>query len=365
MNKYYKLIHNDNAENGPLQLKNISGVDAGFSIVVEGTPSHTPNLEYSLDGTTWTAYDFANLPTITVPAGGQIYLRGTNTSGFNVNNSNYYSISMDQDYDLIGNLISLIDYQNMSTLTSIPQYSFAGLFKNSSHIIHSHQSNLGNSTTTGNYACYSMFEGCSNLLTPVELSKMATPGAYCFHSAYKNCISLMYCPNFESITTVTNHVFNSTFYGCTSIVDGPDFPSLTSVPGHWAFGYTFYGCTSLKTPIKFYKAISPGNETGFACFWQTFYGCTSLIEGVDFRRFTFWGYTGSNQSTWGYMYQNCSSLKKAYFPYIRDFNPSTIQNAFTNWLQNVPSDGTLYLYYDYVIPVSASGVPSNWTVEYY
>lgn len=361
MNKYYKLIHYDQAENGPLQLKNISGVAAGFSMIVTGTPSDTPNLEYSLDGTTWTAYDFANLPTITVPAGGQIYLRGTNTGGFNRNYSNYYSISMDQDYDLIGNLMSLIDYQNMDTITSIASYSFTSLFKNNTHIIHSHQTHCGKLVSIPEQAFRETFKDCTHLETPFDFSSVTTVTSWgACRNMYTGCSSLKYCVDMSNIENVGGiGVFLEMYMNCTSIINGPDMSKMSKTADSLLNG-TFKGCTSLVTPPK-YSPITWSQQP--YTFSNCFNGCTSLLNGIDFRGCGYWTGTFDNRMLQG-MYSGCTSLKSASVPPCYTATTSSNFN-FGNWLQNVPSGGTLYLPYNITIPMGASGVPSNWTVEYY
>lgn len=346
MNKYYKLIHNDNVENGPLQLKNISGVDAGFSIVVEGTPSHTPNLEYSLDGTTWTAYDFTNLPTITVPADGQIYLRGVNTNGINRGGGNYYIIHMDQNYELVGNLMYIIDYNNLETTTNIGGLqALSGLFKGETHLIYSHKANFGYKLKTiARYNLHSMFMNCTNLLTPLDLSTwQVTFGDQAeFTSMYENCTSLKYCPDFSSITSVYNETFSRTFYGCTSLNEGADFSNIVTFQNNNnnCFMNTYTNCTSLTVASKMGNALfSSSNGTMFQGMYQ---GCTSLVEGMDMRNITL---PSTSSNTFQQMYQGCTKLKVAYLPIVTN----GVISALTNTFQNVPS-GTLYVAYGCQLP---------------
>lgn len=364
MNKYYKLIHYNGEEAGPLQLKNISGVDAGFSMVLGGNgtvPSYTPDLEYSLDGTTWTVYDFTNLPTITVPAGGQIYLRGTNTTGFNGNNNYYWHFHMDQDYDIIGNMLSVIDYTNLNTITSVSTLgSLVGFFDGETHLIHAHQSNYGSTINSiGRYGMCFVFRNCTNLLTPPDLStwKVTTATQNLLESMFDGCSSLMYCPDLSTFTSVQSEGFIRMFRNCTSIKNGVDFTNITTAGSAGSpFMQTFYGCTSLVTPAKIGKV---NFQTPYRVFQEMYQGCTSLKTGMDIRNVTF---SKTDSGGMDRMYYGCSSLKTAYVApsYLQDMN---------NWLNGVPGNGTLYIPYGYSLPAGTSGFPwsntNSWTVVYY
>lgn len=353
MNKYYKLIHNDNAENGPLQLKNISNSVAEFSMVADGTPSDTPDLDYSLDGTTWSAYDFTTLPTIEVPVDGQIYLKGTNTYGFMPGEGNGYSIHMNQNYDIIGNLMSIIDATDYATKTSSNERVFTYLFRNETHLIHSHQANCGNVATFEFASCKGTFQGCTNLLTPIDLSKVTYTSEASFQIMFYGCTSLLYCPDFSGVKNVQSNTFDQTFSGCTSLKEGADFSNIKeNINSGDAFYQTFYGCTSLETPALIGNLYS---TNPYEIFCEMYYGCTSLKEGMDIRGVT---YAKTDSDGMRNMYNGCTSLMTAYVA------PTYLQDT-SSWLYNVASGGTLYLPYGFTLPIGDSGVPSNWTVVYY
>lgn len=79
-------------------------------------------------------------------------------------------------------------------------------------------------TATGDYAFYSMCNGCTNLES-VDLSGVVTTGFNGFQQAFAGCTKLT-SVSFDSVSNVGNNAFVMTFNGCTSLRT-LSFPSLT------------------------------------------------------------------------------------------------------------------------------------------
>ena len=202
--KYYKLIRVSHEDSGYFYIKNISNEVGEFKFVKSGSVS-SPNTEYSLDGVNWTSYDFTNLPTINVSS--NIYLRSTS---WTVNGGgSYFSIDFSKDYEIGGNILSIINYNDMTTTTTIGGNNQNGylvyLFKNQTKLKSIEKLLLGNvNTITNSGGFYGpigyMFYGCSSLEKGIDFSQVTTADGGAFGGLYGNCYKLntMYAPNISS-----------------------------------------------------------------------------------------------------------------------------------------------------------------------
>ena len=212
--KYYKLIRVSYADLDLFRITNVSD-QMGTLTITGGTTSFT--LKYSLNGVDFTNYDFDTHPTITVPAGANLYMKGV--KGYPTNPSYYLKFSMDVNHTIGGNIMSIADETNYATMTSIANYGFSNMFYNDSHLISAVDLNFGNVNSCGDNCFNGMFYGCSSLTTVPDLS---------------------------NITTVGTSAMSSMFGHCTSLTTGPDLSNMTGV-GSSAMTYILNGCTSLTT----------------------------------------------------------------------------------------------------------------------
>lgn len=155
-----------------------------FRNYTTGSPDYTKyNTEYSIDnGTTWTQYDFENQPLVPVESGERIYLRGTkwgndSSSGVNIGLiSDSYSSTI---FNTGGNIISLVDYTQMTTMDTLSDtYIFSNLF-NSKSIVE-FNANFGNISNFSNYTCNAMFRFASKL-EKIWLPKVTTWNSTAFY----------------------------------------------------------------------------------------------------------------------------------------------------------------------------------------
>lgn len=108
---------------------------------------------------------------------------------------------------------------------------------------------------------------------------------------------------------------------CNALLDGTNFRNITSLEGYnYAFYKLFDGCTSLTKPPAL-----PATTLSQGCYSNLFSRCNSLSEV-------------------------CTAAT------------ATATGAFTNWLNGVSANGTVYANTDFTgLPAgSASGVPSGW-----
>lgn len=192
--KYYKLIRVDYSDSQYFHITNLENETGSFVFQKRGSQQEPTTMQYSTDGVNWTNYDYSNYPTVTVPAKGNIYFRGTG-GGNGYVADRYIKFHFDKQYKISGNLLSVIDYNNMNSITTIGGASgkehFNSFFINETNLI-----------------------SCSGL-------------------------------SFGSLTTLDICAFYYTFSGCTSLTDTPDFTGITDGSGNNALSYCFNGCSSL------------------------------------------------------------------------------------------------------------------------
>ena len=145
------------------------------------------NMEYSIDGTTWT-----NCPSETsitlANIGDKVVFRGNNTS---LGTSKNFT-GTGQCY-LYGNVMSLLFAETFPTETALPANSnstFESLFMNNVTIYSHSYKTLSLPAETLVQSCYAnMFMNCSNLTTAPDLPAV-TPALYCYNNMFTYCTSL-------------------------------------------------------------------------------------------------------------------------------------------------------------------------------
>lgn len=202
--KYYKVIRVSYEDQQYLTLTNTSETIGGFKVQKIGNPN--PNLEYSLNGTDWTTYDLTNLPTIEIPVGGHIYLRGNNSNGFCSYVSNWCYFNMDVSHTASGNMFSLInkDPETFSTYTTTKANGFKYLFWNDNYLTNV-SGMIINMTSLNDSTFDSMFYNCRNLVDCLDLKNIVSVGTNSLSSLYKDCkkINTAIAPNISTWGSTT------------------------------------------------------------------------------------------------------------------------------------------------------------------
>ena len=132
---------------------------------------------------------------------------------------------------------------------------------------------------------YSMFSGCSSLISLPDISKWNT----------------------SNITRM-----DSMFYGCSSLISLPDI-SVWDTSNVTRLDFLFYGCSSLIS----LPDISKWNTSKVTLIYSMFYGCSSLISLPDISKWDTSKITDMNFTFYG-----CSSL--TYLPDISKWNTSRV-----------------------------------------
>lgn len=143
-------------EQHPLYFEDRSGAANTITCTKTGSDTEWLSLEYSTDRETWSTYDLTQ--TMTIPANGRVYLRGSNTIGFGKDNSNYHVFTCSGDYAVGGDLFSIMD----STLDTYPSRFGSRTFAESTTLVDISQLMFGNRKMAAN-AFGLMFQNCTSL----------------------------------------------------------------------------------------------------------------------------------------------------------------------------------------------------------
>ena len=282
-----------------------------FEALESGTFKFGKTIDYSLDnGTTWTTLE-ANTASPTVVQGDKILWRGQISS--------YGTFSSTANYNVEGNIMSLLYGDNFANQTELPN---------------------------GSYTFYSLFYGNTRLISAVNMVLPATTlRDKCYNEMFKGCTSLTTAPNELPATTLAVDCYNSMFNGCTALTTAPTLPATTLASQ--CYYYMFVGCTSLTTAPEL-----PATTLAVYCYSNMFANCKSLTTAPELPATTL------AQYCYQYMFAGCTNLNNI------TMLATTISNGSLNtWVNNVAATGTFTKAAEMTtLPTGASGIPSGWTV---
>lgn len=256
--KYYKLVRVSHADSDYFRVTNVD-TTAG-TLTINGSNNLGADLEYSTDGVNWTTAD-SNAPfSLTVPAGANVYMRGT------TRNWAAKTINMNVNHTVGGNILSLLNKTNYSTLTFIDySYKISQLFYSNTHLISAKDLNFGNATTcTCDMFMSACFQGCTSLITPPETLPFTTLAPRMYRSAFQDCSSMTSTPSLPA-TTLTENCYERMFSGCSSI------QFIVCLAESFGYKSTDYWVSSVAATGTFYKSANmsswPTSVSGIPSGW--------------------------------------------------------------------------------------------------
>ena len=172
-----------------------------------------------------------------------------------------------------------------------------------------------------------------------------TIDAYAFNQMFRNCSSLEEAPELPA-TTLADYCYYQMFYGCSSLKTAPELPA-TTLANYCCYEGMFRNCSSLEEAPEL-----PATTLAENCYSNMFQNCSSLKTAPELPATTLAKNCYSN------MFQNCSSLKSIYLSYENNNNPN---NAFTSWVSDISTNGTLYKKGTLFASSGNDTYPSNWT----
>lgn len=199
-------------------------------------------IEYSKNGGAWTNITSTTAGTeINVSNGDEIQFRGNNAR-YAQSTTVYNTFSGSTcDFNIKGNIASLIDKDSFATLTASTQsYCFAYLFCYTSVIS---AKDLVLPLLSMPYRCYCyLFLGCSKFVSP-PLLPSTTLGNYCYNGMFMNCTSLTYGPELPA-TILIDGCYENMFRGCNILAKTPILSA--DVLPYRAYRYMFWNCSNLN-----------------------------------------------------------------------------------------------------------------------
>ena len=267
-------------------------MEAGATVTFTKGTTPTNQIEYSTNGSTWTAY---TSPVTLTNVGDKVYFRGNNAAYGGDDFSNCSRFSCSNDCCIYGNIMSLInptDYVTTTVLTA--ENTFKYLFCDNSKIYNHSSKQLELPATTLTASCYfgmfddctalttapvlpattlseacylAMFSGCTSLTNPPALPA-TTLTESCYQTMFKGCTALTTAPALPA-TTLAQSCYSIMFEDCINLTETPELPATTLAEG--CYEIMFYGCTSLTTASNL-----PATTLATRCYRSMFGGCTSL-----------------------------------------------------------------------------------------
>ena len=268
--------------------------------------SATRNLSYSLDdGTTWSSFSLATGATqniATINSGDTIIMKGSNTQLANDYNKGCY-FRGSQNYEVEGNISSLLRNNDTDTEITGGTFHFAQLFSGDTHLISA--------------------ENLKVVSTTLYQSS--------FNGTFRSCTKLQKAPDLSIPTTLAQETYSSMFEACVSLSQPPSVLSATTAV---LTSYKRMFCMARSGTVTAQMTKSPimignfGSETNVAKDFQVFKGNGSLTEVKCFWK-----------------------------------NTSNSFGSLSEWMTNVSSSGTFYKRSTQTFTLnSANGIPSGWDI---
>jgi hypothetical protein len=300
----------------------------------------TGNTEYySLySGTTWTQVPTGTSEiTIATINSGETLMIKSEANEWASTLKDHNSLTCTKDYDVCGNIMSLIYGDNFKRKTEIKEPTstnagtFCGLFW---------YTNETGDTAIGS----TTLKSAENLVLPATTLKKNT-----YNELFRGCTNLEYPPKELPATTLASACYNSMFKGCTSLTTAPELHVTTLAGG--CYNNMFQGCTSLTTAPEL-----PATTLANSCYYGMFSGCTSLTIAPELPATTL------SNNCYQYMFNGCSNLK-----YIKclaiDISAS---NCTSNWVYGVSTSGLFVKNPNMTVENWGRGtsrIPNNWDIK--
>ena len=304
-----------------------------ISAITNGTLyfiSHTmgqANFMYSINGKVWQkGYSSSPGPHINLKAGDIVRFKGNICAQTNCNYSNLllFTAKDGLTYNIIGNIMSMVDGYNFSGLTSLSSYE--GAFQ-------------------------AMFDGLHNDLNcgAINASGLILPATTLSKNCYRILLSdqrsLISTPKLPA-TTLADSCYYAMFSDCESLTTTPTLPATTLADG--CYNSMFSNCTGLTT-----APTLPATTLADSCYYEMFSGCTSLTTAPSLPATTL------TTNCYGSMFYGCSKLN-----YIKCLATNiSATDCLLEWVRGVASSGTFYKKSSVTYPSGRSGIPSGWTIQ--
>lgn len=160
-------------------------------------------IQYSINGGGWTTIgETTTSEEVRVSDGDVVRFKGTNIDGYNYNHTKYWCFSTSTDFEVEGNIFSLIYGDDFASYSEFPSgvtgYTFDSLFKGCIHLTSSE-----NIVLPGNIlieSCYrALFSNCRAMTKTLNALNAEYLGNKCYGYMYENCYALEKAPALMSV----------------------------------------------------------------------------------------------------------------------------------------------------------------------
>ena len=203
---YYDDAIPERYDNKYLTIETLTA--GNLSITVAGSNV----FQYSLDdGSTWNNLAFGQ--TVAIEANKKVLFKA---EGLEIigGNSGIGTINYSGDFNVYGNVMSLVYGDNFVGQEAMSNFQFRLLFTNNVALL-SAENLILPATTLTDYCYSNMFGGCTSL-TEAPVLPATTLADNCYNSMFYNCTSLTTAPVLPA-TTLTQDCYNTMFYNCTRL----------------------------------------------------------------------------------------------------------------------------------------------------
>lgn len=315
----FQKLKNEEEAPSPLKMPLTFNITSSGTINWKATDaSVAKTIEYKLNNDGWTSITSDTTgAAITVNSGDKIQFRGNNTA-YGTSSSSYNTFSgSTAGFEVEGNIMSLINNANFDTLTTLQD----------------------------SYTFYSLFKGCTGLISTENLVLPAmTLANNCYDSMFMDCSSLMSAPVLPA-TNLAQGCYGQMFRNCKKLAIAPELPATKLAQD--CYSGMFRSCQSLTT-----APVLPASETLHGCYWFMFSTCYSLTTVPAILATTLKSFSCSGML--GY----CGKLN-----YIKCLATEIESNSTGSWVPGVASTGTFVKNPNMTSwPTGDSGIPTGWTV---
>lgn len=327
-------------------------------------------IDYSINGGSWKKLTAtADGASFSVSKGDVVRFRGNNDR-YATGIFSYHSFTATCQFNVKGNIMSLVSGDNFKSSSLSSTYVFERLFFQCSGLISAENLVLPASTLTSN--CYDgLFYNCSSLKKAPALPAK-TLAEYCYRYMFFGCSSLESAPKLPA-TTMFKNCYLMMFCGCTSLKSAPALPATAM--DAYCYSGMFQNCSALISAPQlpatvmasncyagmFTNCISltaaptlPATTLASTCYYKMFSGCSSLANAPDLPATTLVDHC------YQYMFQDCTKLSSITC-LAKDISAT---DCLLNWVQNVSSSGTFTKASSMnAWTTGANGIPKGWTVK--
>ena len=195
------------------------------------------------------------------------------------------------------------------------------------------------------YACYSMFQGCTGLTQAPELPA-TTLASYCYQSMFSGCTGLTQAPELPA-TTLASYCYSNMFLGCTGLTQAPELPATAMADS--CYMSMFQECTGLTQAPEL-----PATTLDNNCYKSMFQGCTRLAQAPELPATTL------TEKCYSSMFKECQNIN-----WIKMLAIDIANNSLFDWVSGVASNGTFVKNIAATWDITGNnGVPNGWTIEY-